>query len=548
MGGIHVDGLYRQDEAGELLIELNAERTETEPPAQVTGTAPLLGGILELILDDDYLPQEGDRIPLLSSEFVGENSGQFSVILVNDPLPEGLYIKLNYIETDPLRGTGGTIYAEVHQLANLFGYGDPNGVPVGGLATDIAVADIDGPEGTADGFEDIIVTTTDSLIIFVSDGNGGVDSQVTYPHASFTSLSSVDTGDLDDDGTIDIVVADSSTNVFIPIFNESNDATQLLIASPVNTGEIPVDVLVMNLDGDAGEDVVVACYGTTFNNGSIDFFTSTPNFASDFGSHGSLGIVGNPKSIDPIDVNDDKDLDIFVSFASANAVGKVANVPGGVGFNWILESTTNVAIGPATLKSSDLNDDGFADVVVACPDSDVICVLRGEPDGSLAGVLSLPVGDEPSSLALLDFDNDGDDDIAIIASNANDNRVIALYRNDTSLNGGNLMFAIDTTLDEGLNPVLVANGDINGDIIDDLVSINATFSYRGAETNELKIRKPIGGCPADFDGNGFVDVEDLLQLIGAWQLTGPRPQDINGDQVVNVEDLLILIAAWGSCS
>jgi len=111
-----------------------------------------------------------------------------------------------------------------------------------------------------------------------------------------------------------------------------------------------------------------------------------------------------------------------------------------------------------------------------------------------------------------------------------------------------LMFAIDTTLDEGLNPVLVANGDINGDIIDDLVSINATFSYRGAETNELKIRKPIGGCPADFDGNGFVDVEDLLQLIGAWQLTGPRPQDINGDQVVNVEDLLILIAAWGSCS
>ena len=544
IGRVSIDGYFYQHEAGILHLELNAGN-----PALLLANdfAPRIDGILELTLADGYVPQDGDIIPLVTSEFIEIASAQFSMILINDPLPEGLYIKLNYIETDLLRDAGGTIYAEVDVLTNLFGYGDPNSATVGGTATDLVVADIGSGTRTADGFEDIIVTTTDSLIVFLSDGNGGIASQVTYNDATFTSLSSIDAGDLDGDGTIDLVVANSSTNEFIPIFNETNEATQLVIASPVTTGELPVDILVMNIDGDIDDDVIVACYGTTFTNGSIDFFTSTPSFASNFGSHGTVAISGNPKAVDPVDVNDDKDLDIFITLANANAVGKVANTPGVAGFNWFLESTTNVAIGPANIKSSDLNGDGFSDAVVACPESDVLCVLRGELDGSLASVLSLPVGDEPSSLALLDFDNDGDDDIAIIASNAIGNRVIALYRNDTSLNGGNLMFAIDLTIDEGLNPILVANGDIDGDLIDDLVSINTATSFRGTGTNELKLRKPFNACPADFDGNGVVGVDDLLQLIGVWQQTGPRPQDINSDGIVNIDDLLLLIGAWGSC-
>ena len=46
---------------------------------------------------------------------------------------------------------------------------------------------------------------------------------------------------------------------------------------------------------------------------------------------------------------------------------------------------------------------------------------------------------------------------------------------------------------------------------------------------------------------GFVNVADLLLLLGAW---GPNPghlADINGDGTVNVTDLLALLAAWGPC-
>jgi agmatine/peptidylarginine deiminase len=53
-------------------------------------------------------------------------------------------------------------------------------------------------------------------------------------------------------------------------------------------------------------------------------------------------------------------------------------------------------------------------------------------------------------------------------------------------------------------------------------------------------------CPADLNGDGTVNVEDFLVLLGSWGGAG-GPADLNGDDVVNVLDLLVLLAAWGSC-
>lgn len=52
----------------------------------------------------------------------------------------------------------------------------------------------------------------------------------------------------------------------------------------------------------------------------------------------------------------------------------------------------------------------------------------------------------------------------------------------------------------------------------------------------------------DLNGDGVVNVSDLLILLGAW---GPCPRtaacsaDLNGDGVVDVSDLLLLFGAWG---
>jgi hypothetical protein len=56
----------------------------------------------------------------------------------------------------------------------------------------------------------------------------------------------------------------------------------------------------------------------------------------------------------------------------------------------------------------------------------------------------------------------------------------------------------------------------------------------------------VSDCPADLDGNGTVDVSDLLALLANWGGSGDG--DLNDDGIVDVEDLLALLGAWGPCS
>jgi len=53
-------------------------------------------------------------------------------------------------------------------------------------------------------------------------------------------------------------------------------------------------------------------------------------------------------------------------------------------------------------------------------------------------------------------------------------------------------------------------------------------------------------CPADANGDGSVNVTDLLMVISDWGLSN-SPADVNVDGVVDVADMLQMISAWGAC-
>jgi len=53
-------------------------------------------------------------------------------------------------------------------------------------------------------------------------------------------------------------------------------------------------------------------------------------------------------------------------------------------------------------------------------------------------------------------------------------------------------------------------------------------------------------CPEDINGDGVIDVNDLLEIVGGWGSSDPD-LDIDGNGVVNTDDLLAVIAAWGAC-
>ena len=57
-----------------------------------------------------------------------------------------------------------------------------------------------------------------------------------------------------------------------------------------------------------------------------------------------------------------------------------------------------------------------------------------------------------------------------------------------------------------------------------------------------------GDCIWDTSGNGYVDTDDLLNVISNWGPCSGCSSDFDGDGVVGTDDILELIAHWGSCA
>ena len=55
-------------------------------------------------------------------------------------------------------------------------------------------------------------------------------------------------------------------------------------------------------------------------------------------------------------------------------------------------------------------------------------------------------------------------------------------------------------------------------------------------------------CPADLNGDTFVDAADLASLLNAWDSNGSAGSDLNGDGIVDAADLAILLNVWGACA
>ena len=54
------------------------------------------------------------------------------------------------------------------------------------------------------------------------------------------------------------------------------------------------------------------------------------------------------------------------------------------------------------------------------------------------------------------------------------------------------------------------------------------------------------GVPGDVDGNGVVDVEDLLAVILDWGPCSTKQcfADLTGDGLVGADDLVAVILGW----
>src|SRR5215510_11042985 len=124
---------------------------------------------------------------------------------------------------------------------------------------------------------------------------------------------------------------------------------------------------------------------------------------------------------------------------------------------------------PVSVAVGDFNGDGVQDLVVANSgdfDSGNISVLLGNGDGTFQAAVNFGAGNNPSSIAVGDFNGDGVQDLTVAHGFFGSNSVSVLLGNG------------DGTFQEGVNygtgfaPSFVAVADFNGDGVQDLAVAN----------------------------------------------------------------------------
>ena len=298
--------------------------------------------------------------------------------------------------------------------------------------------------------------------------------------ATGTNPRAVAVGDLNGDGRLDLAVANISSNSVSVLLNTSlagGTTSTFAAKKDFATGAEPVSVAVSDVNGDGKLDLVVANSGA--NSVSILLNTTvtgalTPTFAvkQDFGTN------EGPLFVAIGDLNGDGKLDVAVVDHVSNTLSVLLNttVPGAAAANFAAHQEFVTDLGPEAVQMGDLNGDGKLDLAIANLNSGTVSVLVNTTDGganhvSFAGIQEIEVADSPTFVSLGDLNRDGRLDLVVSNS---DSAMVTVRLNTTTVGATTLTFSDNQQFatPTGLAPVSIAVVDLDGDGRLDLATAN----------------------------------------------------------------------------
>jgi hypothetical protein len=224
----------------------------------------------------------------------------------------------------------------------------------------------------------------------------------------------------------------------------------------------------------------------------------------------------NPESVAVGDFNGDGIPDLATAnWGSGNVTVLLGNGLGG--FTAAPGSPFPVGTNPRSVTVGDFNGDGIQDLAIANNSSGNVTVLLGNGSGGFTAASGSPfaAGAGPRSAAVGDFNGDGIQDLAV--ANENGNNVTVLLGNGS----GGFTAAAGSPFAVGTGPESVAVGDFNGDGIQDLVTANF-----GSNNVTVLLGNGSGGFTAATGSPFAAGLEPYFAAVG----------DFNGD---GVQDLAI---------
>ncbi len=350
-----------------------------------------------------------------------------------------------------------------------------------------------------DGDLDLVVANrfSKSVSVLLNSGDGRFTAAENF--GAGTRPESVGVGDLDGDEDLDLVVANALDDDLTVLLNSGDG--RFGAREDFGVGDGPRSVGLGDLDGDGDLDVVVA------NQLSNNVTVLLNNGDGRFGGGVEFGVGTTPRSLAIGDLDGDGDLDVVVANFGSRDVSVLLNSGDG-GFEGALNFTLGVKQ-PNSVVVGDLDGDGDLDAVTANQPSDDVTVLLNDGNGSFGGGVVIGVGDSPRVAVMVDLDRDGDLDVVTSNSSSSDVSVL-INRGDGSFEAG-VPFGV------GAAPFFVVVGDLDGDGDADLATANTL-------TDNVTVM---------LNRNRW-DVEDfVLQVVDSGDGFGVRPfaieEVISGD-------------------
>ena len=270
-------------------------------------------------------------------------------------------------------------------------------------------------------------------------------------------------GDFNGDGKIDLAVAAQNDNAVDILFGAGNGTFKL--GTTALSAAAPNGIAAFDFNGDKTTDIVVS----DRNSKQITVFLSKTG--GGFAAGKTINVEGLPNAITVADVNGDKRPDLLVSNGAGNGKTDHGSVSvllgnGKGGFSSIGSSPT--LTGPASIAVGDFDGDGRLDMLTANPGNNSGAILFGDGKGGFGPPTKLSPGGTPEAVVAGDFNGDGlADAVFADAGTGTGANMIAVLpgKGDGSL-------ATPLKLNAGGAPQAMAAADLNGDGKLDLVVVD----------------------------------------------------------------------------
>ncbi|CAF2006083.1 unnamed protein product [Rotaria magnacalcarata] len=365
-----------------------------------------------------------------------------------------------------------------------------------------------------DNAQDMAVANSDgnNVGIFLGYGNGTFRNASLYSTGSDSAPCSIAIGDFNGDNRMDIAAANVKDGNIVILFGYNNEIFMLEAAYGVEPGFVLKSIVVDDVNGDTILDIIISGQGSGRNNIGVLYGLNDGTFL--IRKSYSTGVTAAALSIAIADFDNDDGKDFVTSNSNNNSISimlRYKSEPFG-------EQTT-IFTGdnsqPYSVAVSDFDNNDNLDIAVANSKTNNIGIFLGNGDGTFidqytidSDLISVPV-----FIAVGEFNND--EKVDMVIANANKNTICILK------GYGNGSFTVVQCYSTGLGsaPSSVSVGDFNQNNQTDLVvteeGINTAVVFYGvgngtfAKSNSYSLgynSHPVSAAIGDFDNDGWLDI------------------------------------------